>query len=1430
RGRGAAVTLRAEVSGKERIKAEPIAVIGMSGCFPQAEDLDALWANLLAERDSIGRLPASRYRGLAPAICHAGVIESIDEFDPLFFGISPREAQAMDPQQRLLMLYVYQVIEDAGYSVQSLSGSATALLVGTASSGYGQLLAQAGEAVAGYSAAGLAGSMGPNRMSYWLNWHGPSEPVETACSSSLVAVHRALELLRSGQCAQAVIGGVNTLLSMEMHESFIQAGMLSSDGRCKTFSAQADGYVRGEGVGMVFLKPLSAAERDGDHIYGLIKGSATNHGGRANSLTAPNPRAQADLIKTALQQAGVGPETVGYIEAHGTGTPLGDPVEAQGLKSAFAELAAGLPVAYCGLGSVKSNIGHLELAAGVVGLIKVMLQLQHRTLVKSLHCEEVNPLLALGDSPFYVVQQTCTWEALRDRQGQALPRRAGVSSFGFGGVNAHVIVEEYVGPQQAPTVMSGPVVVVLSAKSEERLRVRVQQLLAYLERQPEVNLVDLAYTLQVGREALGVRLALVLRSVGVLQERLSGYMRGEAAEDVYQGELKRSQETLAVFRADEELQEAIGKWITRGKVGKLAQLWVQGLEVEWGQLYETKPQRISLPTYPFAQEQYWVPQTAPQAESERQSHSLAQRPDLSQPRLSKILTSDLDEAPAKLNGAAASEFQRQVEDVLTGLVSAQLKVAREELGRDIPLSEFGFDSTMLTEFSGALNQKYGLSLSPAMFFKYSTIAKLVDYLVREQPAGLASAFEMAATNWVDRDTVSEPVPQPQERGAIVAMPRNNTSKVEPIAVIGMSGCFPHAHTLQEYWTNLVTGRDCITEIPPDRWSLDEFYIEDKQTALAQGRSYNKWGGFIPQLSTVLNTEFFATAFEIQSIWHDWTDEQKLFVQMVWTLLESSGYTSAELNKVCQSRVGIYAGMMSRPMYVPDANKFNSSDMAVHAMGGLSAMVSHLFKFHGPSLVVDTYSASSMTAIHMACTSLAHGECEAAIAGGITLLYPALYQYSCQLDILGSHPGSRSFAANSDGPLFCDGSGVVLLKRLSKAIQDKDTILGVIKSTVANNVGNIGLSSISTPDVIANSIKENIVKSGIDPRTISYVETFAPGFAIADVLEVFATEQAFCEFTQDKQFCALGSLKPSIGHATAASGISQLIKVLLQMQHKQLVPTLLVGPLRADLELEHSPFYLLQKAQTWNRPRIRVNGVEQEMPRRAMINSMGYGDFYAGVILEEYCLEKKSELRESQEINCTAGGQLIVLSAKSAEHLKAQIKQLRQFVQSQAQLSLQDMAYTLQLGREAMPLRWATVVQDRDSLLITLTFALQQKKVKSSATQGRTIFAGAINQPAKEDRARLNGQTQTQTKMLPHYLAEKDLAQIAARWVEGESIAWGLLHEGHSPRRIPLPTYPFLLATITQSTHSQTVADTAEQIKEVKDSSIVDAIDSGVEVD
>ncbi|HWP96054.1 MAG TPA: SDR family NAD(P)-dependent oxidoreductase [Syntrophomonadaceae bacterium] len=626
-------TKRVELpSLKQNAVHEPIAIVGISGIFPMAKNIDEFWENLVEGKDCIREIPKERwdwreYYGDPTKeenitnIKWGGFIEGIDEFDPLFFGISPREAELMDPQQRLLMTYVWKAIEDSGYSAQSLWGSKTAIFVGTANSGYSELITQANVTIQSYSSTGRMPSVGPNRMSYFLNIHGPSEPIETACSSSLVAIHRAVSAIESGYCEMAIAGGINTLLTPEAYISFSKAGMLCEDGRCKTFSDKANGYVRGEGVGMIFLKKLKDAEGAGDHIYGIIRGSAENHGGRANSLTAPNPKAQTELLIDAYTKARVDPRTISYIEAHGTGTELGDPIEINGLKAAFKKMyqdIGSLPVidAHCGLGSVKTNIGHLELAAGIAGVLKVILQLKHKTLVKNLYCNTINPYIQLKDSPFYIVQETQKWKAIKDDKGNDLPRRAGVSSFGFGGVNAHVVIEEYI-PQELerPTITispKNPAIIVLSAKNEERLKEQAQQLLtAIKERQyTEKSFPDMAYTLQVGRDAMEERLGMIVASLKELEEKLQGFVDNtDNIEDFYRGQVKRNKDTLAVFAADAEMQEAINKWIKRRKYTKLLDLWVKGLNFDWNKLYkETKHQRISLPTYPFAKERYWIPE------------------------------------------------------------------------------------------------------------------------------------------------------------------------------------------------------------------------------------------------------------------------------------------------------------------------------------------------------------------------------------------------------------------------------------------------------------------------------------------------------------------------------------------------------------------------------------------------------------------------------------------------------------------------------------------------------------------------------------------------------------------------------------------------------------------------------------------------------
>ncbi|MBM0104581.1 SDR family NAD(P)-dependent oxidoreductase [Steroidobacter sp. S1-65] len=573
---------------------EDIAVIGMSCRVAGAEGPDEFWRMLDEGRDTIREIPPERWNWRDyPGVSKWGsFIDGMDEFDPLFFGISPAEAAYMNPEQRLMMQYVWKCIEDAGYGGDSLKGTNTGIFIGCGPSSYASLMSHL--PIEAYSVTGNVSSVGPNRISYYMDWHGASNPIDTACSSSLVAVHRAVEALRQGHCDQAIIGGVNALLGPDVYVSFTKSGMLCEDGRCKTFSDKANGYVRGEGVGMLMLKPLAAARRDGDDIYAVIKGAAENHGGRTTSLTAPNPNAQAAVIKKAIEDAGIDFRRVGYIECHGTGTELGDPVEVRGLKAVAKELLeAGSAVEKqqtdpCYLGSIKSNIGHLEYAAGVVGLIKAILQIRHRRIAQSLHCERISPLLDLSDTPYKIAQQACDWIVAA---GQS--RIAGVSSFGFGGANAHVVVEEYIEPDSAAvatTDSAAPQLLVFSARNADALYNTLRAYPSFLRRTDPspLTLQRIAYTLQTGRAEMQERVAFVANTIeewselleGFLQERENFYHR-----KVFRGSVKLGADANLDVGDTQAGQEFMQRLVETREVEKLAELWVKGSKLDWQLLH-----------------------------------------------------------------------------------------------------------------------------------------------------------------------------------------------------------------------------------------------------------------------------------------------------------------------------------------------------------------------------------------------------------------------------------------------------------------------------------------------------------------------------------------------------------------------------------------------------------------------------------------------------------------------------------------------------------------------------------------------------------------------------------------------------------------------------------------------------------------------------
>ncbi len=544
---------------------ESIAIIGIGCRFPGADSPEAFWQLLHHGIDSISEVPADRWSIDAfydpePATPgkmntrYGGFLEQVDGFEPGFFGISPREAERMDPQQRLILEVSWEALENAGVVPSSLSGSRTGVFIGIGNYDYGILTSKNRDRINAYDGTGNSLGIAANRLSYLLNLRGPSLAIETACSSSLVAVHLACRSLQNADSDLCLVGAVSLMLSPEQTITYSQARMMASDGRCKTFDADADGYVRGEGCGIVALKRLTDAIRDGDNIQAVIRGSAINQDGLSNGLTAPNGPSQQAVIRQALENAGVEPAQISYVEAHGTGTSLGDPIEVRSLK---AVLTQGRSLEQpCLIGSVKTNIGHLEAAAGMASLLKVVLSLQHQKIPPNLHLKKLNPYIGLDGTPFAIPTEIQPWDATR--------RFAGISSFGFGGTNAHLILEEAPANFDLPPKNDGLWVMgetpedlsnstlersfhllTLSAKSEQALSELAQRYVDFLAPHPEISLANVCFTANTGRSQFEHRLAVVAKSQSQLRSSLSAFVTKTEATGLVSGQARSKRPKIA---------------------------------------------------------------------------------------------------------------------------------------------------------------------------------------------------------------------------------------------------------------------------------------------------------------------------------------------------------------------------------------------------------------------------------------------------------------------------------------------------------------------------------------------------------------------------------------------------------------------------------------------------------------------------------------------------------------------------------------------------------------------------------------------------------------------------------------------------------------------------------------------------------------------
>ncbi|WP_187413120.1 SDR family NAD(P)-dependent oxidoreductase, partial [Streptomyces sp. WAC01526] len=1103
---------------------EPIAVIGLSGRYPDAPTLEAFWDNLRAGRESVREVPTERWsldgfyepnpqRAVQQGASYSkwgAFLDDFARFDAAFFGIAPRDAADMDPQERLFVESAWSVLEDAGYTRQRLAeqhGSSVGVFAGITKTGFDRHRPPATDGLPPAPRTSF-GSLA-NRVSYLLDLHGPSMPIDTMCSSSLTAIHEACEHLRHGACELAIAGGVNLYLHPSSYVELCRSRMLATDGHCRSFGAGGDGFLPGEGVGAVLLKPLSAAEADGDPIHAVIVGSAINHGGRTNGYTVPNPRAQAALIRDALDRAGVSAAAIGYIEAHGTGTRLGDPVEIDGLTQAFAPDAGGSGA--CALGSVKSNIGHLEAAAGIAGLTKAVLQLRHGAFAPTLHAERTNPDIDFAATPFTLQTGTAPWP----RPADGGPRMAGISSFGAGGANAHVIVAEYQGTTTAPATpvpSTRPVLLPLSARTTEDLHARAAQLCGLLRSGAPVDLPAVAATLQTGREAMDERVCFVASTPGEWLDQLGAFLADPAPEAEgpwSRGRVRATRETLAALAEKDELRELVARWISRGDWHDLAAFWAKGMPLDWTRLHSgaDTPARVHLPAYPFAGRQFWF---GP-ADSEHPATKPAA-------------------APSRTTAAGAADSRR----ILLDALAEALQMPAADIERRRPFADYGLDSILGVNLVHTLNTALGTALETTDLFDHGTVERLHAFIVGTYGDAPHAQPSPAAD-----------VPAPDD---------------DAVAVVGMAARYADAEDPRALWDHLMAGHDLVE--PVTRWPLGQ------DVACRSGSFVRGIDRFDPVFFAISGVE--ATTMDPQ---------QRIFLEQCWNALEDAGYTGERLtHRNCGVYVGCYTGDYH--------DQLDARPPAQALWGTMGSVVASRIAYHldlkGPALTTDTSCSSSLVSLHLACRDLLSGDADMAIAGGVFIqTTPRLYESATRAGMLSPSGRCHSFDARADGFVPGEGAGAVVLKRLGDARRDGDHIYGVVRGSGINQDGTT--NGITAPSAASQEqlLRDVHARSGIEPGGIQLVEAHGTGTQLGDPIEFRALTRAFEGAPAGS--AVLGSVKTNIGHTQFAAGIAGVIKALLALEHRQIPPSLHFHEANRAVVLDGSPFTVTTAPQPWTAP-------------------------------------------------------------------------------------------------------------------------------------------------------------------------------------------------------------------------------------------------------
>ncbi|MEW2544333.1 SDR family NAD(P)-dependent oxidoreductase [Streptomyces sp. NPDC047002] len=1253
----------------DRSHRSDIAVVGLACRLPGAEGPEAFWRLLCAGTDAVVARPPGRAGGRpsgragylrAPdtgreAASAEAALAAVHGFEPEFFGMSPREARRTDPQQRLTLELGWEALEDANIVPGSLRASRTGVFLAAGNGEWSGALRAAGAAADVHAYTGTQRGMAAGRLSHVLGLTGPSLTVDTGQSSSLAAVHLACESLRGGGAELALAGGVSLLLDDEADAAVAGTGALSPGGRSAVLDAAADGFVRGEGGALVVLKPLAAALADGDRVYCVLRGSALNHDGGAGALTVPDGAAQEALLAEAYRAAGLGFEAVGYVELHGTGTRAGDPVEAAALGG-FARRArrgAALPV-----GSVKTNIGHLEGAAGIAGLVKAALAVHHGMLPPSLHFTRQHPAIPLDGLGLRVQTALDAWPG---------PRVAGVSSFGMGGANCHVVMAQAPATPTAPGAPGagscgpGAVVWPVSARSPEALGDQLAAVRARLAAQAggaagDGLLADAARTLALGRTHFPHRCAAVASSPGEMLDALA---------------------ELAA------LDDASGAVVTApsadpaGPPADVARRHVGGAAVDWAPVCGDGP-RAALPPYRF-QRRLLLPGDGAAA--------VAATPEPNAGRGPGAAAGPWKPASNGADGGPDEPFDRMLALVLRETAAVLERDGQHAVPADAAFASLGADSMTVVELTDRLQEALGRPLPSSLVYDHPTPREVARRLAR--PAG-PTAAESAA-----------PAPVPGGKGSGT----EGGAGHEPIAIVGMACRFPGGiRSAEELWAAVAGERDLLGGPPQDRgWG-------------GAGLPEGPWrGGFLDDAAG-FDAAFFgispreATAMDPQ---------QRLLLEVGWEAVEHAGIDPASLRG---TPTGVYVGVIPQQYDALVQQAGDGLDGYVYTGSTpsvLAGRLSYVLGLEGPALAVDTACSSSLTALHLACRALRSGEVSTALAGGVTVMStPWMFTDFTAQGALSPDGRSKAFAEAADGTGWSEGVGVLVLEPLSRARREGHRVLAVVRGSALNEDGASNGLTAPNGSAQARVVRAALADAGVRAAEVDAVEAHGPGTRLGDPIEANALLAVYGAEHPRERPLWLGSVKSNIGHTQAAAGVAGVIKTVMAMRHRVLPRTLHVDRPTSRVDWSGGGVRVLTGARPWpatgRPPRAAVSGFGAggtnahvvleavDDPAGARTAEAAVAAAAAGAVAAERAVTAEVAGGGTGGAGAAEAARPVAfpLAARSAAALADQADRLRTRLSAEPGTPLPDVAWTL-ARRTAFAHRAVAVAGDLDGLLAEL---------------------------------------------------------------------------------------------------------------------------------